>query len=99
LLGAVASDSTDHRGEPLPVTPASQPAGAAPVVSWSKDRVAARVAVVVVIKPAVTSVVRVRSDVLMIRLPLLAISRPLSRPAVLSVSSATILPVAEELHN
>jgi hypothetical protein len=35
LLGAVASASTDHFGEPRPVTPARQPAGVAPGMSWS----------------------------------------------------------------
>jgi hypothetical protein len=37
LLGALASVSISHFGEPRRVTPQRQPEGAAPGASWSKD--------------------------------------------------------------
>src|SRR5437660_576532 len=41
LLGAEASASTDHLGEPRPVTPERQPAGSAPGASRSNETVSA----------------------------------------------------------
>src|SRR5439155_25729426 len=48
LLGADMSASTDHLGEPRPVTPARQPAGSAPGVSRSNETVSACVVVIAI---------------------------------------------------
>src|SRR5215467_3500298 len=59
LLGAVASGSIAHFGEPLPVTPVRHPDGAAPVGSLSKEIVSARVVVMVITPSAVSVIARV----------------------------------------